>query len=108
LCLVSAKVPPKVVITKVRDDDFAYKRVVEDDIAKAAVKTIKKQAAGDTSFFLFAGLTQSHYPKVTSLEFTNEIRTGPCGDSLLQQGHAVGKIHDAIDNAGIEANTIVI
>jgi len=26
----------------------------------------------------------------------------------LQQGHAVGKTHDAIDNAGVEANTIVI
>ena len=95
-------------LKKIREYDVAYKHIVEDEIAKASVKIINTQSAAKEPFFLLVGLTQTHYPNVTSPEFTNKSLIGPYGDALLQHDHAVGEILDAINKAGIEDNTIVI
>ena len=92
----------------VREYDVAYKHVVEDDIAAASAKIISAHAAAKKPFFLQIGLTQTHYPNVTSAEFSGKSRIGPYGDALLQHDHAVGEILDAVTKAGIEDNTIVI
>ena len=89
-------------------DNVAYKHIVEDEIAKASVKIINKHAATKEPFFLLVGLTQTHYPNVTSPEFSGKSTIGPYGDALLQHDHAVGEILDAIEKASIEDNTIVI
>ena len=95
-------------LTRVREYDVEYKHIVEDDIAKASVKIINTHAAAKDPFFLMVGLTQTHYPNVTSPEFTDKSPNGPYGDALLQHDHAVGEILDAIKTSGIEDNTIVI
>jgi len=95
-------------LKKVREYDVEYRRQVEDDIAKASVKIINEKSAAKEPFFLLVGLTQTHYPNVTSPEFSGKSSIGPYGDALLQHDHAVGEILDAIEKAGIEDNTIVI
>ncbi|WP_300455593.1 sulfatase-like hydrolase/transferase [Desulfobacula sp.] len=95
-------------LKRVREYDVEYKHIVEDDIAKASVKIINTHAATKEPFFLLVGLTQTHYPNVTSPEFSGKSENGPYADALLQHDHAVGEILDAIQKSGIEDNTIVI
>jgi len=84
------------------------RRVVEDEIGEFGASYVSEHANADAPFFLFLGLTQTHYPNVTSPDFDQKSKIGAYGDGLLQQDHAVGLVLDAIKDAGIEEDTIVI
>ena len=91
----------------VREYTVEYRRQVEGDIAKASVDYIKSHARADKPFFLYVGWTNTHYPNVTSPEFTGKAGH-PYGDSMMELDFRTGQVLDAIKQAGIEDNTIVI
>jgi len=92
----------------VREYTVDYRRQVEGDIAKASVEFIERQAKADKPFYMMVGWTHSHYPSVTVPEFTGKSRIGPYGDAILELDHCTGQVLEAIKNAGVEENTIVI
>ena len=91
----------------VREYTIEYRRQVEGDIANASVDFIKRNAKGDKPFFLYIGWTNTHYPNVTSPEFTGKSGH-PYGDAVMELDFRTGQVLDAIKQAGIENNTIVI
>jgi arylsulfatase len=92
----------------VRIYDRDYRRDIEGDIAKKAVSYIKKQAREKDPFFLMVGWTRPHFPNDPADEFLNASGTSPYGDSVVELDSRTGQVLDAIDEAGIEDNTIVI
>lgn len=95
-------------LKKIREYTIEYRKQIEEDIAKYSVDYIKNHAKSENPFFLYIGWTHTHYPSVTSPQFSGKSRIGPYGDALLQHDYCVGLVLDAIKNAGIEQDTIVI
>ncbi|MHC4830125.1 MAG: arylsulfatase [Planctomycetota bacterium] len=93
---------------RVRAYDREYRRRIESDIAKTSSAYIKEQARNGTPFFLMIGWTRPHFPNDAAPEFVGASGTGEYGDSVVELDHRTGEVLDAIEQAGIEDNTIVI
>ena len=94
-------------LTPVREYTLEYRRKIESDIADAAVEYITRQAASGTPFFLYVGWTHTHYPSLTAPEFTGKS-THRYGDAMMELDHRTGQVLQAIEDAGIEDDTIVL
>ena len=92
----------------VREYTVEYRRQVEGDIAKASVEFIQRQAKAKKPFFMMIGWTHSHYPSVTPTEFSGKSRIGPYGDAIMELDARTGEVLTALEEAGVEDNTIVI
>jgi len=88
--------------------DKEYRKQIEGDIAKASVDYIKQQSAARKPFFLMVGWTRPHFPNDVGQEFSGKSGVGKYGDSVVELDHRTGEVLDAIKEAGIENNTIVI
>jgi len=91
----------------VREYTVEYRSEVEGDIADASIDYIKRHAGGEKPFFLFVGWTHAHYPHVPAPEFVGKAGH-PYGDAIMELDHCTGQVLDAIEEAGIEDDTIVI
>jgi arylsulfatase len=92
----------------VRPYNRDYRRIIEGNIAGAAVDYIGRQAATGNPFFLFIGWTRPHFPNDPHPDFQGSSRIGKYGDSVMELDSRTGQVLDAIREAGIEDNTIVI
>ncbi|EED31111.1 steryl-sulfatase [gamma proteobacterium NOR5-3] len=100
--------PGKDVVKKVRPYDLEYRRHIEGDIAEASVKYIKEQAKEKEPFFLYVGWSHVHYPALPHPDFEGKSSAGLFGDAVMELDYRTGQVLDAIKEAGIEDNTIVI
>ena len=91
----------------VREYTTEYRRQIESDIADAAVDYINRQSAAGKPFFLYVGWTHTHYPSLTAPEFTGKS-THRYGDAMMELDHRTGQVLQALEDAGIEEDTIVI
>jgi arylsulfatase len=94
-------------LKRVREYTTEYRREIEGDIAKASVDYIKRQSQQSEPFFLYVGWTHTHYPSLTAAEFTGKS-THRYGDAMMELDYRTGQVLDAIAEAGVEKNTIVI
>ncbi len=92
----------------VREYTLDVRRTIDVELADKAVKYIKEQAKGGDPFFLFVSWTRPHYPNLTSKEFEGASKIGIYGDSVMELDHNSGRVLDAIAEAGIEDDTIVV
>ena len=92
----------------VRPYDIEYRKQIEGDIAKAAGQYIKAQAKTKKPFFLQIGWTRPHFPNETDVQFKGRSKVSKYGDSVVELDYRTGEVLDAIRDAGIEDNTIVI
>jgi arylsulfatase len=99
---------PDGTLRPVREYTVEYRRQVEGDIADASVDFIKRQAAADAPFFMMIGWTHSHYPSAVPGEFAGKSPAGPYGDAIMELDFRTGQVLDAIEDAGVEGDTIVI
>ena len=81
---------------------------VLDDLAAQAANYIDEQADGDQPFFLYMPLTAPHKPVLPHTRFRDSTELGPYGDFIVQVDATVGKVLNAIDDAGVTENTLVI
>ena len=95
-------------LTRVREYTVEYRKQVEGDIAQASINFINELSQQEEPFFLYIGFTHSHYPSVTAPEFEGQSPAGPYGDAIMELDYRTGQVLDAIEEAGIEDNTIVI
>ena len=95
-------------LEKVRPYDLAYRDEIEGDIARAASAFIAANADQDEPFFLYVGWSSVHYPAGVSKAFRGRSPAGRYGDMFIEHDHSVGVVLDAIDDAGIRDNTVVI
>ena len=68
----------------------------------------QRNAAAGTPFFTYVCFTQMHPPLIHHPDFTGKSGGGVYSDTLAELDHRTGQVLDAIDQAGIADNTIVV
>lgn len=79
-----------------------------DELTERAAEYIHEQAKTDEPFFLYFPLTAPHKPVLPHPRFHGITKLGPYGDFVVQVDWTVGQILNAVDEAGIFEDTIVI
>lgn len=79
-----------------------------DRLTGEASAHIEASAKGKKPFFLYFPLTAPHKPVLPHPRFAGKSKLGPYGDFIMQVDDVVGQILNAIDEAGINENTIVV
>ena len=90
------------------DYDFERRLTIEGDITERAINYINAQKNAKDPFFLMIGFTRSHFPNDVSEEFKGKSGAGKYGDSLYELDFRTGQILGALEENGMDDNTIVI
>jgi len=77
-------------------------------ITQRAVQHIHEQAKAGRPFFLYFAMTSPHEPVAPSKEFAGKSGVAPIADFLMETDWSAGQVVQAIDDAGIGDDTIVI
>ncbi len=88
--------------------DLDHRRKMEKEITTRAVAFIKKNASAGKPFFAYVPFSLLHLPTLPNPEFAGKTGNGDWADCLAEMDYRTGQILDAIKEAGIEDNTIVI
>jgi arylsulfatase len=91
--------------------DLAVRPVLDEKyIIPKTMDYIKKQAAAKKPFFVYVGYSEMHPPLIANPAFagTSRERGGLYSDLVGEMDYRVGQILDAIKEAGVDDNTIVI
>ena len=88
--------------------NLGAKRTMEAEITKRAVEFIKRNAAAGKPFYAYVSSSMVHMPTLPNPEFVGKTGNGDWADCLAEMDFRAGQILDAIKDAGIEDNTIVI
>lgn len=95
-------------IKKLQPYDKKVRPYVDAIIAEKSVAYIKKHAKDDKPFFLYIPWSLVHHPSIAHPDFQGKSGAGKYGDSMIEHDHRVGQVLEAIEQAGIGDNTIVI
>ncbi|MGB9433858.1 MAG: arylsulfatase [Candidatus Acidiferrum sp.] len=88
--------------------DVDNRRTMEAEITKHAVDFIKRNANTGKPFYAYVSFSLVHMPTLPNLEFAGKTGNGDWADCLAEMDYRTGQILDAIKEAGIEDNTIVV
>lgn len=78
------------------------------ELTRRGVEYIHQHAAADQPFFLYFSQTSPHEPVVPSAPFKGKSGIAPIADFVMETDWSAGQIIQAIDEAGIGNNTLVI
>jgi arylsulfatase A-like enzyme len=84
------------------------RRTMEAEITSRAVEFIKRNASAGKPFYAYVSSSLVHMPVLPNPEFAGKTGNGDWADCLAELDHRTGQILDAIKEAGIEDNTLVI
>ena len=87
--------------------DFTHETCL-DRLAEKASAFISEQAQTSHPFFLYFPLTGPHKPALPAPRFVGKSGLGPYGDLVIQVDEVVGKVLSALQESGVEENTLVI
>jgi len=87
--------------------DFAMRPQMDALITQKAVAYIRSHADGDRPFFLYVPFSLPHAPPLPNPAFNDPNRTD-YQNVLVEIDHNAGLIINAVDQAGIADNTIVV
>jgi len=96
--------------TAVRELDLEVRPFLDELITEQAVGYIKRAAAADKPFFTYVALSHFHPPEAVHPDFsqTDPGRLGEYADVIAEMDFRVGQIVDAVEQAGIADNTLVV
>ncbi len=86
---------------------WRLRRIVPELTARAVGK-VKELAAGGEPFFLFYSMTSPHEPISPSEAFRGQSDIAPIADFVMETDWSAGKVVEAVDEAGIADNTIIL
>lgn len=90
-----------------RAEDFIVDQVL-DRLTEEAVEFVGNAAKGEQPFFLYLPLTAPHKPTQPKAKFKGLTKLSEYGDFIAQVDDAVGQVLQAIDDAGVRDNTVVV
>ncbi len=88
--------------------DKTTRNRIDEQIAQRTAAFIKKQAAAQKPFFIYAGFTTVHPPLGVHPDFVGKSGGGTYADMMTEVDYRTGQIVDAIQAAGVADNTIVV
>jgi len=77
-------------------------------LAEKAVGYIDQRARAGKPFFLYLALTTPHEPIAPSEQFKGKSGISAVGDLILETDWALGQVMEALKNAGVADNTLLI
>lgn len=77
-------------------------------LVEKSVNYIAARESGGSPFFLMVSLTAPHTPVVPLAEYDGKSGAGTYGDFVVQTDAAVGSVVDALEEAGLRDDTIII
>ena len=95
-------------VKPVKDFDLETRARLDGEIADRAVDFIRRGAKGDKPFMTYICFTQMHPPLIPHPDFLGKSGGGIYSDAIAELDHRTGQVLDAIDQAGIADNTIVV
>ena len=95
-------------VTPVDEFNLRTRPLLDEQIATRAAAFIAEKAAAGTPFFAYVCFTQMHPPLIRHPDFRGRSGGGVYSDTLAELDHRTGQVLDAIDEAGITDNTIVV
>src|SRR5271155_3945430 len=84
------------------------RRTIEAEITNRTVDFIKRNASAGKPFYAYVSSSMVHMPVMPNPEFAGKTGNGDWADCLAEMDHRTGQILDAIKDAGIEDNTLVV
>lgn len=84
------------------------RRTMEAEITDHTVAFIKRNAAAGKPFYAYVSSSMVHIPVLPNPAFIGKTGNGDWADCLAEMDYRTGQILDAIKEAGIEDNTLVI
>jgi len=93
---------------RVKEFSLEEKRQIDGELTALAEQYIHAHANGNAPFLLYVPLTAMHFPAEPSREWRGKSGAGMYADMLMQTDSHVGRIHRAIEEAGIADNTLFI
>jgi len=92
----------------VEEYNVESRALIEEKITQRTVEFIQRNAADDQPFFAYVGFTHMHPPFHFHPDFKGKSSGGQYSDILAEMDYRAGQILDALDEAGIAEDTIVI
>jgi arylsulfatase len=93
---------------KLKVYDIEQRRLIDAELTARAIDFMKQNAKAEKPFFAYVPLTAMHYPTSPHPDFAGKTGHGDYTDMLVQTDHYLGQMTDALEDLGIEENTIVI
>jgi arylsulfatase len=96
--------------TAVRELNLEVRPFLDELITEKATDFIKRAATGDKPFFTYVALSHFHPPEAVHPDFnqTDPGRLGEYADVIAEMDHRVGQIVDAVEEAGIANDTLIV
>ncbi len=88
--------------------DIPGKASMDHRSTDKAIEFINDRSKEGKPFFVYVGFTHFHPPWGVHPEFAGKTKAGVYADTKMEVDYNVGKILDAIQDAGLDENTIVI
>jgi arylsulfatase len=82
--------------------------LIDERIAEKSVAYIREHAGNERPFFLFVSWSLVHHPYLPHADFAGRSGNGAFADVMLEHDHRVGQVLDALEQAGIADETLVI
>ena len=95
-------------VKPVADFNLETRALLDEKLTARTVDFIKRNAAAGKPFFTYLCFTQLHPPMGPHPDFKGKSRGGVYSDTLVELDYRTGQVLDAIDQAGIADNTIVV
>ena len=95
-------------VTPVDDFNLETRGLIDEQIAARTADFISRNAEAGNPFFVYVGFTHIHPPMVHHPDFTGKSGGGVYADTVAELDYRTGQILDAIDQAGVADNTIVV
>jgi len=92
----------------VRVYDEEQRRLIDAEITRRSVAFMERQTKAGKPFFVFAALTQPHFPTLPNPAFTGRTGYGDWADMLAELDANVGQMLNAVDRIGARDDTLVI
>lgn len=83
-------------------------REIVPELTRRAVQQVHDRATGEEPFFLFYSMTSPHEPVSPSAPFQGKSGINPIADFVMETDWSAGQVVEAVDEAGIADDTIVI
>ncbi len=88
--------------------DLKQRPLIDGELIRRSIDFMQRESKAGKSFFLFLPMTQTHYPVLPSPEFKGKTGNGDFADVLAQTDAYMARLLDAIDQLGVQDNTIFI
>ncbi|MEM7194376.1 MAG: arylsulfatase [Pseudomonadota bacterium] len=88
--------------------DMEARRLIDAEVVSRSRRFIQEQAKAGRPFFLYAPMTQVHFPCLAHPDFMGRTGFGEMADSLAELDFRAGEIFDELDRLNLADNTLVI